>query len=655
LLADPGERAAIRRRLDRAWQAFVGGGEPEGVRPQIARSWRRARDLHHVPATLLRAPLLPPEELARRREDDEVLALAAPILADFAGRLRDLGHVLALLDGDGCVLSLDGDAQVLARGAEIHLCPGACWREDAAGTSGAGIALVECVPVEVIASEHWVEAWHGWTSAAAPILPPGAARPAGLVGVAGPWDAGDPRALGATAAAIAGIVEERLRARLAVRDELVRYALRAARDAGDALVAVDARGRLLVANDAARRRLPLEGDDLPRGPRERLAALLRASPPDDELTIPWPGPGDERRRVFCSAVSHAGRAVGAILRLAPAGPRPPRPGARPGAPAARYGFGNILGASERLRTVIERAQLAARNDLPLVFHGESGTGKELFAHGVHAASARAAGPFVTVNCGAIPASLIEAELFGYEAGTFTGAARDGRAGKLEEAHGGTLFLDEVSELSPQGQTALLRVLQESEVIRLGGIAPRRVDVRVVAATNKRLADEVAAGRFRQDLFFRLNVLAIDIPPLRERPEDVEVLARAFLEEAAARTERDDLVLSDEALAALARHPWPGNVRELRNVMLRAAAMALGPRIGPDDLQLEALRTPAVLAAPPPPPPPPAPAAEEGSEPEREELVAALDRSAWNIARAATSLGVSRMTLYRRLRKYGISR
>src|SRR5512142_612190 len=196
-----------------------------------------------------------------------------------------------------------------------------------------------------------------------------------------------------------------------------------------------------------------------------------------------------------------------------------RAAARPHRPA-RYDFSRILGRSPALLRAVELARTAARNTLPVVLYGESGTGKELFAQAIHSASERRGERFVPVNCGSIPAQLIEAELFGYEAGTFTGARRNGNPGRFEDADGGTLFLDEVSELPPQAQTALLRVLQEREVVRLGGSTPRRVDIRVVAASNKSLAAAIRAGRFRPDLYFRLNVLAIPVTPLRERRADV---------------------------------------------------------------------------------------------------------------------------------------
>jgi transcriptional regulator with PAS, ATPase and Fis domain len=258
---------------------------------------------------------------------------------------------------------------------------------------------------------------------------------------------------------------------------------------------------------------------------------------------------------------------------------------------------------------------------------------------------------VAVNCGSIPAQLVEAELFGYEAGTFTGARREGNPGKFEDANGGTLFLDEVSELPTQAQTALLRVLQEKEVVRLGGSSPRRVDVRVVAATNKPLEDEIRARRFRQDRY-RLNVFPITVPPLRERGDDILLLAQAFLVEAETEVNRRDLELAPDAIAAIRAHDWPGNVRELKNVLLRASATAPNPRIRAEDLVLD-------LG----PPDPAATAAARASGPlrevvlesKRDALVAALDACGWNFARAAETLGVSRMTLYRRLRKCGVTR
>jgi transcriptional regulator with GAF, ATPase, and Fis domain len=238
-------------------------------------------------------------------------------------------------------------------------------------------------------------------------------------------------------------------------------------------------------------------------------------------------------------------------------------------------------ASQAFRADLDRL---APSEASLVIIGETGTGKELVARYVHENSTRKAGPFVAVNCGALVDSLVEAELFGYEKGAFTGAIRD-QVGWFEAANGGTLLLDEIGDLPAALQVKLLRVLQEREVVRLGARNPIPVDVRVIAATNIDLEAAVAAGQFRQDLFFRLNVATVRLPPLRERPGDIPSLASHFLELYRSRMERPELVVSDAALVALTAYAWPGNIRELENVIHNAVLLAPGPAIEPSDLKL----------------------------------------------------------------------
>ncbi len=656
--------------VDRAWQLFQDGVAPAGISDDISDSWRRARDSYRIDPGIERpARVLSPDALAERCERDEALGLAAPILRDFAARLALSGHVLAYLDGDGWMLTIDGDRRVVELVEEINFRPGANWAEDSAGTNGPGTALAAGKPVEVFASEHFVAALQRWSCAAAPVRAPGQATPVGLVDITGPWEVQRRQAI-LVAKAVARAVEERLRAAVTIRDEVVKYAFRAAHESGDALVAVDSRGQVVAANDAATRRRILEAGALPPSIRAALTAALRSgrSRSGGELHLEPPnGPA-----FVTSPVEYDGTWVGAIVRVpAPAqsgAARASRARARPG---ARYDLGRILGSSASIQRALDLARTAARNELAVILCGESGTGKELFAHAIHSASGRRAGAFVAVNCGSIPAQLVEAELFGYEAGTFTGARREGNAGKFEDADGGTLFLDEVSELPPPAQAALLRVLQEKEVVRLGGSMPRRLDVRIVAATNKPLEEEIAAGRFRRDLHYRLNVLSIAVPPLRDRDDDVALLAQVFLAEAETEVGRRGLTLGDDAIAALRAHRWPGNVRELRNVILRAAAIAAGEQISAADLLLDpALPTAPVARADAGPPvapsardrapgqeraPPRATLRETVLESEREALLAALDACDWNFARAAQQLGVSRMTLYRRLNRCGISR
>jgi transcriptional regulator of acetoin/glycerol metabolism len=662
LLGTPLTRLERRRTVDRAWKLYVQDGvSPSGISDEISASWRRARESHQIDPGISRPTrILSPDALAERCERDEVLGLARPILRDFAARLALSGHVLAYFDGDGWMLSMDGDGRVVERVQEINFCPGANWAEASAGTNGPGTALASAKPVEVFASEHFVAAWQLWSCAAAPVFAPGQAAPIGLIDITGGWEVQRRQAI-LVAKAIARAVQERLRAAVAIRDEVVKYAFRAAHESGDALVALDARGEVIAANDAAHRRQILDAGSLPPSMRVAFAGALRSGAGAEVRVEPPNGPA-----FVTSPVEYEGARVGAIVRV-PATSSVPRASRARARPSARYDLGNILGRSEPLQRVLELARRAARNDLPVIVSGESGTGKELFAQAIHAASGRQGGPFVAVNCGSIPAQLVEAELFGYEAGTFTGARREGNPGRFEDADGGTLFLDEVSELPPQAQTALLRVLQEKEVVRLGGSTPRPVDVRVVAATNKPLGEEIAAQRFRRDLHYRLNVLSIVVPPLRDRGSDIELLAHVFLAEAEREVRRRGLTLLDDAIAALRAHPWPGNVRELRNAILRAAANAPRLQISAADLSLEAVSleagAPVELLAPAAQDrapgrgvmPAPVTFRETVRASERGALMAALDACAWNFARSAQQLGISRMTLYRRLERCGISR
>lgn len=295
---------------------------------------------------------------------------------------------------------------------------------------------------------------------------------------------------------------------------------------------------------------------------------------------------------------------------------------------------DLIGGSPAMREVQKRIGLAAASDATVLIGGETGTGKEVVARLLHRHSARANGPFVAVNCAAIPAELIESELFGHVRGAFSGALAD-RAGRFREADGGTLLLDEVGDMPLALQAKLLRVLQEREVVPVGGQRASRVDVRVIAASHRALADEARAGRFREDLYYRLDVFPIHLPPLRERLADLPALAAHFLRPYGKR-------LAEAAQARLARHAWPGNVRELRNALERAALTARGSTIGPDDLAL------GIGPAGDDAIPWDVPLADAVAWLEARMIRRALDRAGGNVSEAARALGISRQQLYRKL-------
>ncbi|GMV30940.1 MAG: sigma-54-dependent Fis family transcriptional regulator [Rhodanobacteraceae bacterium] len=297
---------------------------------------------------------------------------------------------------------------------------------------------------------------------------------------------------------------------------------------------------------------------------------------------------------------------------------------------ARFDLREVVFADSATERVIELACQVARADLPVLITGPNGAGKERIAEIVHANSAVRNGPFVAVNCGALPNDLIEAELFGADAGAYTGATK-AREGRFELADGGTLFLDEIGNLPLSGQIKLLRVLETGQFERLGSGRTRTVKVRVLSATNADLPAMIRDGRFREDLYYRLNVIELALPPLRERPDDILPLARHFL--------GDDVRLSDESRAALLAHGWPGNVRELKNAIQRARVLCRDGIVQPADLGLAA-------AIRPPP--------RSADEPDRAAIEAALARARGVISQAAAELGLSRQALYRRLEKLGIS-
>jgi two-component system NtrC family response regulator len=315
----------------------------------------------------------------------------------------------------------------------------------------------------------------------------------------------------------------------------------------------------------------------------------------------------------------------------------------------RFRDSAVVGSGARIQEVLSLVHRVAPSQATVLLAGESGTGKELVANLLHALSPRAKGPFVAVNCAALPEGLLESELFGHARGSFTGAVAD-RRGKFEEASGGTLLLDETGEMGAAVQARLLRVLQAREVVRVGENTPRAVDVRVVAATNKDLAAEVAAKRFREDLYYRLNVVTVTLPPLRDRPEDVPELVEHFVRKYAAREGRPVKGVTREALDALLKYHWPGNVRELENCVERAVIMARGENVARADL-------PAHLFAPAEPPGASSPEGrtlpEAVEELERRMVRAALARHGGVVTRAAKELGVSERVLRYKLESLGI--
>ncbi len=642
----------------RAWEDFLSGVEGRPLaRGLVVSSWQRSLE-HGVDAHGHAAPLPVSDEGIHelRLSHRSLLAAASPTLAQAVDLLTGTGSIMLVTDPRGVVLESVGDRRTIASAREIHLEPGGDWNECVAGTNGIGTALVTRQPVLVHAAEHFCEGIKSWTCAGAPIHDPDDGTIIGLLDISGPKATFQRHNL--ALAVVAAHQIERALAEQARADRLRLLEASLEQIQGwvsDGVVTLDRHGRVLQVSDRARTLLRhwALSDNLEKG--MRIVDLEGAWQARDWAARLPPGlPPDWVRPIVSN-----GETMGALLVI-PARPKPERQGRATVSSSAHEGdlergsFEGIVGASAALRAAMERARRIARRRAPVLIEGETGVGKELFARAIHGSGPGSEGPFVAFNCGAVSKELLASELFGYVKGAFTGAAAEGRPGRFELAHGGTLCLDEIGELPLDLQPYLLRVLEEGVVYRVGDHRPRRVDVRLIAMTNRVLSEEVAAGRFRRDLYYRIGVLNLRIPPLRDRTGDTDLLIRHFCDRLAFRHGLCPCGLAPDALEALRRYPWPGNVRELRNLVESLLLMVEGEEITVDDLPPE-LRPTAAGA------PVGETRAPEGvplnlEDGERRTIEEAMRRhEGGNLAQVARTLGISRSTLYRKMERYSIAR
>lgn len=568
-------------------------GETAGgaVRSRILASWQRSRNAGVVPALPLAPVALAGDALAHAQASCDWLRPLASVLAAQRDGYIGADHMLAAFDAAGRMLTADGDPGTLEQLAQINFAPGGLWSEDAVGTNGPGTALALQQAVHVVGAEHFCEQWQQWHCASAPVRDPVTGTVVAVIDLSGSRDAAHPYAL-TMATAIAVALEQCLAARDADHRAhlLMQYASLTARYPSDVVLAVDRNGRVLADSDTlqrTQRRLQGLGAD----GRSAMAQLLHCaeSMKPEDVVHPLLG----ARAAALHPLQSEGRMVAGCLVLSSKrscvsrnrANTPPRGTATASSTSTtRYTLDDLAGDAAAIHEVRRLARACARTDLPVLLLGESGTGKEVLAQSIHHASPRRSSAFIAVNCAALPRELMESELFGHASGAFTGARRDGTVGKFQAADGGTLFLDEVAELSPAAQAALLRVLQEGEITRLGENTARPLDVRIIAATNRDVRSAVADGRLRDDLYHRLDVLSITLPPLRERREDIVMLAHHFLLDAPSAVPQ---TFSGQVLAALRAYDWPGNVRELRNVVHRMVALS-------ESAELDVLDLPASL-------------------------------------------------------------
>jgi transcriptional regulator of acetoin/glycerol metabolism len=619
------------------WERFnVGALEPEALSDPYERllieDWRRCADLRIDVARKVGVRLSEEEFRALLEDGQQLLDRARPVIDRTSSCLFDVPGILILADSTGTILYVAGDPEVRRRAAEgSGIVEGSRWLESVAGTNGLGSALTKKQPVHVFSAEHYCEGWHRWTCAATPILGADEKEPVGVIDFTTIDKDYRDQALALTWSLAATIQADlRLEHQLERNVLIQQYNEMAARYGSDALVVVDRRGCAVRHGS---------GPAAQRFAEQNAFQRMAEGAVRDSLAVVMPG--SDRRVGTAYVLGGAKRAPAHV----------------PSAGAGTVSIGDFVTADPTTARVISFVEKAAASDLNLLILGETGTGKELIARYVHGRSRRATGPYVAVNCGAVSRELMASSFFGYVAGAFTGADPKGRKGFFEAAHGGTLFLDEVGELPLEIQAGLRRVLEDGSFQRVGSDRTSITDCRIIAATNRDLQSDIARGAFRSDLYYRLNVVQVSLPPLRERTVDTKLLARRFVEQSCAKQSLPPLRITSEAEERLLAYPWPGNVRELRNV-IEAAVICARDEITLEDLPpvVRHCRPDTSAGAPEPDAPrddgTTTTVAEKLRDYERRVILAALDKYR-RVNLVAKELGMSRSNLYRKFEALGI--
>lgn len=640
------------------WNQFIEVGRVEKkLNPVIKRSWERSREYQVNYEYIEKTEVLSTSRFSERVDERrQLLEVAVPVMEELYSMLKGQGFMVLLADHEGYILKTIMDEGFYQQAKPLMLCEGANWSERSKGTNAIGTSLAERAPVKVLAHEHYVRENHGIACAAVPIL--------GSKGqVLGTLDVtGESRRANELIYRMVNMSARNIQREFQMLHLYRKLDLYKAKYDGlfelmrEGAVMVDEDGTIQELSPSASRVLGITPDDVVGGNIEELFNLnsmwvLDSSSKDTrEITISPKNSSSlvkaRARRIY----GPNGQPEGLVAIIGANGEKMTRdsklvPAVYGNGNSVRFSFDQIIGESEYLQQVISMCKRVARNNSTILLTGETGTGKEMLAQSIHSESIRCEGPFIAVNCAAIPSELIESELFGYEDGAFTGARKGGSPGKFELANGGTVFLDEIGDMSARAQVSLLRVLQEKQLCRVGGRQNKPVDVRIIAATHRNLEDMVEEGLFRQDLFYRLNVVNIYIPPLRNRMRDIELLMEFFLEKYKSIIGRPQLEISPEAVEKFLSYRWPGNVRELENIVEGMVNVVEGETIYPEHLPKMMVEG-AVNFIPD----------KKGmtlKDMERIAIIQAVRECAGSLSAAAQKLDIGRSTLYRKIKEYEI--
>ncbi len=657
-----------------AWKSHVAGNHyPADVPSLIVESWERSyrkglNPYSQIPHAKLGETALR-ERLAEKRE---LIDIVRPFMENLYKFVKGTGFVVVLTDECGYIIEMLADENMLNNPMTGDFFIGSCWQEEVVGTNAIGTALVIEKPIQVSGAEHYSQKHHCLTCSAAPVFDANGKLVA-VLDISGASYLSHLHTLGMVVAASESITSllkiQWTNRELAITNERMSNIFNTMTDG---VILIDGCGKISQMNPSAQKLFNVAKHEFAELSLERLFGVRSSvikrmlydneAFEDVELIVEF-----RCGTVHCFISGRAltdgkGNVIGGVIILNPI-THLQKLVNHFGGYYASLQFSDIVAESEEMKEAVRVASLAATTYSNILLHGESGTGKEIFAQAIHNRSRKSTGPFLALNCGIIPRELIGSELFGYSEGAFTGAKRGGKPGKFELASGGTLFLDEIGDMPLEQQIALLRVLQEKKVTRLGSEKVIPVDVRIICATNKNLLKAVENGTFRQDLYYRLNVISISLPPLRTRVQDISLLFKHFLDKMG-KEKGHQFVVEQDVIGCLEQYPWPGNVRELQNLVERVVSLSETPvitkmQLPPEFLSpgtndnshlrtREAASTPAYSQY----------HSNLGSckqwrqqveELERQRILLALIQYNGNISSVAKVLGISRNTLYRKMK------
>lgn len=638
--------------IQNQWENFIKNNEiPKNIRSDILDSWLRCRK-YKVDTYYRIGEEINKEEFEKILiKNKELIEIAIPIMLDIFKLLKDTDYSIMLTDENAVILEVIGNEKIMEKNRKLNFLKGCKWTEESVGTNAIGTCLYLDKPIHTLGAEHYCKKQHGWTCSAAPIHDD-KGKIIGIIDLSGHFYDFHTHTIGIVVEAADAIQKQ---------FSIIEHR----KWAETAINSID-EGILVIDNDFYIKDFNLKICEILKVSQQEfhkinIKVLLKDIIKDiinfsqnNKISYREVSLYLDNHRVECNIsvtpVQKEEKHIGHVIVVKKVDSLRHVVNKIAGF-SSKYSFNNIITNNPKMLSVVQEAKSIAAYDCTVLITGESGTGKELFAHSIHNASNRCNGPFVAINCAALPKDLVESELFGYEKGSFTGASKEGCPGKFELANTGTIFLDEIGELPLEIQSKLLRVLDNHTITRIGGKYERNLDVRVIAATNRNLYNEIQVNNFRGDLYYRINVFNIKLVPLRERPEDIELCAEFFLQRLNDKNFGTNKFFDKEFINTIKKHNWPGNVRELENVIQRAYYLSKNDIISylfiPEYINENEEDTISTFNSSSIRP-------DKLEEIEKSLIVKALEYCDGNVVKASKLIGIGKSTLYRKIKKYELS-